>query len=163
MPSDHSPALVLNGSELRRLQERVKQLEVEKQQQTEVYNQARQQHIKLIQERKDMNAEIQRKDPSGSVARGSSSPQRAKCTLIKFFCVLGVVLEKLCNQLMMRRFGREVDLEVLQTLSGNRTVEELKQEKLLQEAAYAKEIKQWDVRASWRVLRLACLGAFYEL
>uniref|UniRef100_A0A3Q2YUF6 Uncharacterized protein n=1 Tax=Hippocampus comes TaxID=109280 RepID=A0A3Q2YUF6_HIPCM len=69
-------------------------------------------------------------------------------------------MEKLCNQLMMRRFGREVDLEVLQTLSGNRTVEELKQEKLLQEAAYAKEIQQWDVRASLRVLRPACLCAF---
>ncbi|XP_051907851.1 cilia- and flagella-associated protein 44-like isoform X2 [Hippocampus zosterae] len=115
VPSDHSPALVLNGTELRRLRERVQQLEVEKRQQTEVYNQARQQHIKLIQERKDMNVEIQ-------------------------------LLEKRCNQLMMRRFGREVDLEVLQTLSGNRTVEELKQEKLLQEAAYAKEIQQWDVK-----------------
>ncbi|XP_019729374.1 cilia- and flagella-associated protein 44-like [Hippocampus comes] len=142
VPSDHSPALVLNGTELRRLQERVKQLEVEKQQQTEVYNQARQQHIKLIQERKDMNAEIQ-------------------------------LLEKLCNQLMMRRFGREVDLEVLQTLSGNRTVEELKQEKLLQEAAYAKEIQQWDVKVEKarealmemtrsNTERLLCLNSLFE-
>lgn len=39
-----------------------------------------------------------------------------------------------------------MDLEALQTLSGNRTLEELKQEKLLKEAAYAKEIRHWDVR-----------------
>lgn len=60
-------------------------------------------------------------------------------------CV-GVVLEKQCDELMMKKFGRLVDLASLQTLSGNRRLEELKQEKLLREAAYAKEIKQWDVR-----------------
>lgn len=54
-------------------------------------------------------------------------------------------LEEQCSQLMMRKFGRLVDLEALMTLSGSRTLEELKQEKLLREAAYAKEIKQWDV------------------
>uniref|UniRef100_A0A3Q3IBL2 Uncharacterized protein n=2 Tax=Monopterus albus TaxID=43700 RepID=A0A3Q3IBL2_MONAL len=47
---------------------------------------------------------------------------------------------------MMMKYGRLVDLEALQTLSGNRTLEELKQEKLLREAAYAKEIKQWDAK-----------------
>ncbi|KAL3041321.1 hypothetical protein OYC64_019511 [Pagothenia borchgrevinki] len=56
------------------------------------------------------------------------------------------VLEKQCHKLMMMKFGREVDLEALQTLSGNRRLEELKQEKLLREAAYAKEIKQWDAK-----------------
>ncbi|XP_061887395.1 cilia- and flagella-associated protein 44-like [Entelurus aequoreus] len=115
LPLDLSRALVLNRKELQHLQERVVQLEVEKSQQREVYSQARQQYARLVQERKDMNAEIQ-------------------------------MLEKQCNQLMMRRFGREVDLEVLQTLSGNRSVEELKQEKLLQEAASAEEIKQWDMK-----------------
>ncbi|XP_029301209.1 cilia- and flagella-associated protein 44 [Cottoperca gobio] len=57
-----------------------------------------------------------------------------------------LVLEKQCNELMMRRFGRLVDVDVLQTLSGNRKLEELRQEKLLREAAHAKEIKQWDVK-----------------
>ncbi|XP_061603630.1 cilia- and flagella-associated protein 44-like [Phyllopteryx taeniolatus] len=142
MPADLSSALLLNRTELERLQERVKQLEVEKNQQREVYNQARQQHIRLIQERKDMNTEIQ-------------------------------LLQKRCNQLMMRRFGREVDLEVLQTLSGNRTVEELKQEKIVQEAAYAKEIKQWDVKVEKaretlmemtrsNTERLLCLNSLFE-
>lgn len=60
-------------------------------------------------------------------------------------CV-GVVLEKQCDKLMLQRFGRQVNLETLQTLSGNRRLEELKQEKLVREAAYAKEIKQCDVR-----------------
>lgn len=60
-------------------------------------------------------------------------------------CV-GVALEKQCDELMMMKYGRLVDLEALQMLSGNRTLEELKQEKLLREAAYAKEIKEWDVR-----------------
>lgn len=54
-------------------------------------------------------------------------------------------LEEQYKQLMMLRFGGLVDLDALQTLSGSRTLEELKQEKLLKEAAYAKEIKQWDV------------------
>ncbi|XP_026153925.1 cilia- and flagella-associated protein 44 isoform X2 [Mastacembelus armatus] len=56
------------------------------------------------------------------------------------------VLEKQCNELMLNKFGRLVDLEALQMLSGNRRLEELKQEKLLREAAYAKEIKQWDAK-----------------
>lgn len=58
---------------------------------------------------------------------------------------LGAALEQQCNELMRTKFGRLVDLEALQMLSGNRRLEELKQEKLLKEAAYAKEIKQWDV------------------
>ncbi|XP_054613707.1 cilia- and flagella-associated protein 44-like [Dunckerocampus dactyliophorus] len=142
VPSDMSSALVLTRTELQRLQERVNQLEAEKRQQTEVYSQARQQYTRLVQERKDMSAEIQS-------------------------------LEKLCNQLMMRRFGREVDLEVLQTLSGNRMVEELKQQKLLQEAANAKEIKEWDIKVqkAREVLmrmtrsnteRLLCLNSLFE-
>lgn len=60
-------------------------------------------------------------------------------------CV-GVVMRNNCEQLMMEKFGRLVDLDALQTLSGDRRLEELKQEKLIREAAYAKEIKQWNVR-----------------
>ncbi|XP_057675267.1 cilia- and flagella-associated protein 44-like isoform X1 [Corythoichthys intestinalis] len=142
VPLDLSLALILNKTELKRLQERVKQLEIDKNQQTDIYNQARQQHIRLIQERKDKNTEIQMR-------------------------------QKNCNQLMMRRFGREVDLEVLQTLSGNRTVEELKQEILLQEAAHAKEIKQWDIKVEKargvlmemtrsNTERLLCLNSLFE-
>ncbi|XP_040013967.1 cilia- and flagella-associated protein 44 [Xiphias gladius] len=114
MPSDLSPALVLDRTELNRLQERIKQLQVEKSQQRDLYFQARQ-HVRLIHDRKDMDTKIQ-------------------------------ALEKQCNELMMIKYGRLVDLEALQTLSGNRVLEELKQEKFLREAAYAKEIKQWDAK-----------------
>ncbi|XP_042365640.1 cilia- and flagella-associated protein 44 [Plectropomus leopardus] len=115
VPSDLSAALLLDRTELNRLQERIKQLQAEKSQQRDLYCQARQQHARLLRDRKDMDANIQ-------------------------------VLEKQCDQLMMKKFGRLVDLEALQTLLGNRRVEELKQEKLLREAAHAKEIKQWDAK-----------------
>ncbi|KAA8584641.1 hypothetical protein FQN60_008426, partial [Etheostoma spectabile] len=113
VPCDLSPALVLDMKELNRLRERVRQLQAEKSHQRDLYVQARQQHVRLIHDRKDMDTQIQ-------------------------------VLEKQCHEQMMMKFGRPVDLEALQTLSGNRTMEELKQEKLLREAAYAREIKQWD-------------------
>ncbi|XP_051907853.1 cilia- and flagella-associated protein 44-like [Hippocampus zosterae] len=142
VPSDLSPALVLTRMELQRLQERVKELEVEKNQQTEVYRQARQQHIRLIKERKDMSNEIES-------------------------------LEKLCHQLMMTRFGREVDMEVLQTLCVNKSVAEMKQEKILRDLANAKDIQQWDrkVQKSRDALvvmtrsnseRLLCLNSLFE-
>ncbi|XP_071321915.1 cilia- and flagella-associated protein 44 [Trachinotus anak] len=115
VPSDLSQALVLDRTELNRLQERIKQLQVEKNQQRDLYSQARQQHVRLIHDRKDIKTMIQ-------------------------------ALEKQCDELMMMKYGRLVDLEALQTLSGNRVLEELKQEKLLREAAYAKEIKQWDTK-----------------
>ncbi|XP_041816587.1 cilia- and flagella-associated protein 44 [Chelmon rostratus] len=113
VPSDLSPALVVDKTELRRLQERIKQLEVEKSQQRDLYRQSRQQHARLIHDRKDMGAKIQ-------------------------------VLEKQCNQPMMTKYGRLVDLDALQTLSLYGRLEELTQKKLLQEAAHRKEIKQWD-------------------
>nr|XP_061836799.1 cilia- and flagella-associated protein 44-like isoform X1 [Nerophis lumbriciformis] len=115
VPLDLGLALVLTRTELKRLQERVNELGVEKSQQMEVYRQARQQHIRLIKERKDMNSDIQS-------------------------------LEKLCHQLMMTRFGREVDLEILQTLCVNKSVGEMKQEKIYLEAANAKDIAEWDVK-----------------
>ncbi|XP_033981538.1 cilia- and flagella-associated protein 44 isoform X1 [Trematomus bernacchii] len=115
VPSDQSPALVLDMTELTRLQDRIKQLQEEKSQQKDLYIDARKQYVGLTHDRKDMKVKIE-------------------------------VLEKQCHELMMMKFGREVDLEALQTLSGNRRLEELKQEKLLREAAYAKEIKQWDAK-----------------
>ncbi|XP_040053049.2 cilia- and flagella-associated protein 44 [Gasterosteus aculeatus] len=115
VPSDLSPALVVDVMEISRLQERIKQLQAEKSQQRDLYCEARKHHVKLIHDRRDVNAEIQ-------------------------------VLEERCNQLMMLKFGRLVDLEALQTLSGNRALEQLKQEKLIREAGYAKEIRQWDMK-----------------
>ncbi|TMS08587.1 cilia- and flagella-associated protein 44 [Larimichthys crocea] len=115
VPSDLSPALVLNQMELSRLQERIKQLQEEKSQQKDLYSLTRQQHVRLIHDCKDMNGSVQE-------------------------------LEKQCDQMMMLRFGRMVDMEVLLTLSGNRALEELKQDKLIREDAYAKEMKEWDAK-----------------
>lgn len=61
MPSDLSTALVLDRTELNRLQERVTQLHAEKGQQRDVSCQARQQHVRLIHDRKEMDTEIQSK------------------------------------------------------------------------------------------------------
>ncbi|XP_068609203.1 cilia- and flagella-associated protein 44 [Brachionichthys hirsutus] len=52
-------------------------------------------------------------------------------------------LEKECNQLMMTKFGRLVDLEVLLTMKRSRTVEKLKQKKLLSEAEHLKNVHRW--------------------
>ncbi|CAG00967.1 unnamed protein product [Tetraodon nigroviridis] len=46
----------------------------------------------------------------------------------------------------MTKFGRLVDLEALQTLSGNRKLEELRQRKILKEIDQDKELKEWDAR-----------------
>lgn len=68
------------------------------------------------------------------------------------FCVcvvclyVALALEEKCYEEMMTKFGRLVDLESLQTLSGNRKLEELRQLKLLQETAHNNKIKEWDVR-----------------
>ncbi|KAG7235618.1 hypothetical protein INR49_002428 [Caranx melampygus] len=113
VPPDLSLALVVDRMEVNRLHERLKQLQVEKNQQRDLYVQARQQHVRLLHNHKELDTKIQ-------------------------------VLEKQCNELMMMKYGRLVDLEALQTRTGNRVLEELKQEKLLRETAYAKEIKQWD-------------------
>uniref|UniRef100_A0A3P8TUV7 Cilia- and flagella-associated protein 44 n=1 Tax=Amphiprion percula TaxID=161767 RepID=A0A3P8TUV7_AMPPE len=117
IPSDLSEALVLDKAELNRLQERIQELQADKIHQKDLYRQACQQQAKLIHDHKDMAAKIQGK----------------------------TMLEKQCNELMMTKFGKLVDLEALQMLSGNRRLEELKHEKLLKEAEYAKEIQQWDV------------------
>ncbi|KAM4720112.1 cilia- and flagella-associated protein 44 isoform 2-T2 [Anableps anableps] len=60
-------------------------------------------------------------------------------------------LEIQFNELQMTKFGRLVDLEVLQMLTGSRRLEELKQEKLQIEAAQTKEIQDWDVKLEERL------------
>lgn len=47
---------------------------------------------------------------------------------------------------MLKKFGQLVDLEVLQTLSGNRRVEEMRHEIRAQDTKYTKELKHWEVQ-----------------
>ncbi|KAL0968428.1 hypothetical protein UPYG_G00266720 [Umbra pygmaea] len=117
VPCSLGPALVLNTVTLGRLQERIEQLQVEKSEQRDLYKQARQQHVQLILDRKDMEAKIQ-------------------------------TLEAGCDKLIRMKFGRLVDLENLQTLSGNRKLEEMAQEGKVKEAANIEEIRQWEVKVS---------------
>ncbi|XP_060756826.1 cilia- and flagella-associated protein 44-like [Neoarius graeffei] len=49
-----------------------------------------------------------------------------------------------CEQLMMKKFGKMVDLEALQTLGGNQKLEELKYLKQVQEAQHMKELRMWE-------------------
>ncbi|XP_031711807.1 cilia- and flagella-associated protein 44 isoform X2 [Anarrhichthys ocellatus] len=115
LKSDLSQALVMDVTELNRLQERIKQLHVEKSRQRDLYGETRKHRARLLRERRDMDANIQ-------------------------------VLEKRCNEQMIAKFGRIVDLDALMTAPGNRKLEELKQKKLLREAGHAKEMKQLDGR-----------------
>uniref|UniRef100_W5L5L2 Cilia- and flagella-associated protein 44 n=1 Tax=Astyanax mexicanus TaxID=7994 RepID=W5L5L2_ASTMX len=52
------------------------------------------------------------------------------------------------SPLMMMKFGKLVDLEALQTLSGNSTLEEMRQESRVREAEYLKELKLWQDKVS---------------
>lgn len=53
-------------------------------------------------------------------------------------------MEETVRQLMIDKFGRVIDLEALQTLSVNTTLEELKIKKLRKELMNAKEMKMWE-------------------
>ncbi|KAI4887997.1 hypothetical protein NFI96_034666, partial [Prochilodus magdalenae] len=53
-------------------------------------------------------------------------------------------LEARCEQMMMMKFGKLVDLEALQTLSGSRTVEEMRQESRAREGEYTQELQLWQ-------------------
>ncbi|XP_053161847.1 cilia- and flagella-associated protein 44 isoform X2 [Hemicordylus capensis] len=53
-------------------------------------------------------------------------------------------LDEKCNQLMMMKFGRIVNLEALQTLSVNTNLEELRMKMMGKEQTCAVELKMWE-------------------
>uniref|UniRef100_A0A8B9S2J3 Cilia- and flagella-associated protein 44 n=1 Tax=Apteryx owenii TaxID=8824 RepID=A0A8B9S2J3_APTOW len=55
-------------------------------------------------------------------------------------------LEEKCNQLMMTKFGRLVDLEALQAHSVNTRLEELKVQMMEKEYVLCQELKEWEER-----------------
>uniref|UniRef100_A0A8C9DMX2 Cilia- and flagella-associated protein 44 n=1 Tax=Prolemur simus TaxID=1328070 RepID=A0A8C9DMX2_PROSS len=64
-------------------------------------------------------------------------------------------MEETVRQLMISKFGRAIDLEALQTLSVNTTLEELKIRKLQKELLNAKEMKMWEekiARVRWELM-----------
>ncbi|XP_045641123.1 cilia- and flagella-associated protein 44 isoform X3 [Ursus americanus] len=64
-------------------------------------------------------------------------------------------MEETVHQLMVSKFGRVIDLEALQTLSVNTTLEELKIKKLRKELTNAKEMKMWEEKIAqvrWKLM-----------
>ena len=59
--------------------------------------------------------------------------------------------------MLMLKFGRLVDLEKLETVTVNRTVEELKEKLRQQESKSAAEIAKWNVSTT---LKGQCDGYF---
>ncbi|XP_031554688.1 cilia- and flagella-associated protein 44-like isoform X2 [Actinia tenebrosa] len=55
-------------------------------------------------------------------------------------------LDEKVENMMMLKFGRLVDLEKLETVSVNRTVEELKEKLRQQEVKAAKDVAKWDTK-----------------
>ncbi|XP_068925975.1 cilia- and flagella-associated protein 44 [Petaurus breviceps papuanus] len=57
-------------------------------------------------------------------------------------------MKEMVAQLMIDKFGKEINLEALQTLSVNKKLEELKIKKMRKELSNAKEIKNWEDKIS---------------
>ncbi|KAB5533238.1 hypothetical protein PHYPO_G00129510 [Pangasianodon hypophthalmus] len=117
MPSDLSGALVMNAASVSRLHERIKELQQEKSAQRQLYRQARQQHVQLRNDLRDMEAKSQE-------------------------------LKAHCELLMFKKFGKLVDLEALQTMSGSRKLEEMKYERQVREAQNRQELRMWQVKVA---------------
>ena len=66
-------------------------------------------------------------------------------------------LEEKVRNMLMLKFGRLVDLEKLETVSVNRTVEELKEKLRQQESKSAAEIAKWNVSRSLLTCAGTCL------
>ncbi|XP_062907293.1 cilia- and flagella-associated protein 44 [Mobula hypostoma] len=115
MPNDLVSGLVFTSVALTLLQNRIKELHVERTEQRELYKQARQKHVQLLQDKAKMEAEI-------------------------------AELEEKCYQEMVRKFGRVVDLEALQTVSVNLTLEELKEKIDVNNTKFHRKIKQREVK-----------------
>ncbi|XP_069058886.1 cilia- and flagella-associated protein 44 isoform X1 [Pleurodeles waltl] len=115
IPKDLSASLVFTNKALEGLQQRIRELQVEKSQQRDLYKEARQRHKQLISDRKEMETKIR-------------------------------TLDDRCRQQMIMKFGRIVDLEILQTLSVNINLEELKISSLEKEIQMDKELKEWQVK-----------------
>ncbi|XP_044522710.1 cilia- and flagella-associated protein 44 [Gracilinanus agilis] len=58
------------------------------------------------------------------------------------------MMKEMVSKLMIKKFGKEIDLEALQTLSVNKKLEELKIKKMKKEISNAKEIKNWEEKIS---------------
>ena len=61
-------------------------------------------------------------------------------------------MEKECEEMMVGKFGCIVDLEKLETVTVNRTIEELKEKLRMTEIQCAEDVQEWNVsnhRTGW--------------
>ena len=59
-------------------------------------------------------------------------------------------MEEQCNELMVGKFGRIVDLEKLETITVNRTIEELKEKMRNTEMKCSEELSRFDVSGRYQ-------------
>lgn len=76
-------------------------------------------------------------------------------------------MEKDCEEMMVSKFGCVIDLEKLETVTVNRTIEELKEKLRLTEIQCSEEIVEWNVSATPIVIKVSSLDHvnpinFYE-
>ncbi|NXT73472.1 CFA44 protein, partial [Zapornia atra] len=117
MPSDFSQAVVFPHKSLEYLQKRIVDLRDEKRIQRQIYKAAQEKHKQLVQDKKEMEKQIQR-------------------------------LEEKCNDLMVKKFGRLVDLEAVQVRFSNVHEEELEVQIMEKEYEHSQELKEWEERIS---------------
>ena len=54
-------------------------------------------------------------------------------------------MESECEEMMIGKFGTIVDLEKLETVTVNRTIEELKEKLRMTEIQCSEEVEEWNV------------------
>ncbi|XP_066555153.1 cilia- and flagella-associated protein 44 [Amia ocellicauda] len=108
-------ALVLDKSALEALERRIQELQQENRQQSELYRQARQQHVQLLHNHRDMEAKIQELEA-----------RCEKVMLMKFGRLL------------------DLEALQMQTLSVSRNLEELKQESSEREAIFTHQLQELE-------------------
>ncbi|XP_077985504.1 cilia- and flagella-associated protein 44-like isoform X2 [Glandiceps talaboti] len=126
VPQDLTHCLVFNCAGMFRLQRRIRELKDEKSAQRRHYKEHRQQHVRLIKDRKLMETKIGE-------------------------------LEEKCNEMMMLKFGRIVDLEKLETVGVNRNIEELKEKLRINEFAHAEELLKLQEKIEAKKARITAL------
>ena len=112
MPPDLSHTVVFTNHGLKRLRERIDELEDEKEELRKNQKQLRREHVQL------------------------SKSKRLKEVRLK-------ELEARARDVQMLKFGQEVDLEMLEKMSVNKTAEDLRAQLKELEKANAKELRAW--------------------
>ncbi|XP_053530993.1 cilia- and flagella-associated protein 44 isoform X1 [Ictalurus punctatus] len=95
--------------------------------------------IKELQQEKSAQRQLYRQASQQHVQlRNDLRDMEAECQELKAHC----------EQVMFKKFGKLVDLEALQTLSGSRKLEEMKYERQVREAQNRQELRMWQMKVA---------------